>query len=91
MRVIALIEAASVIERILRHLGLPTAVPSPHPGRAPPLLISAPCVANTATSVFLPSPPIRRTATDSAEVCARLPSGSPAFGAFPLKRRRDQP
>jgi len=27
-----------VIERILRHLHLPTEVPAPRPGRAPPLL-----------------------------------------------------
>jgi hypothetical protein len=37
-RLIALIEEASVIERILRHLHLPTEVPTPRPGRAPPLL-----------------------------------------------------
>jgi hypothetical protein len=37
-RLIALIEEASVIERILRHLHLPTEVPAPRPGRAPPLL-----------------------------------------------------
>ena len=35
-RLIALIEEASVIERILRHLHLPTEVPTPRPGRAPP-------------------------------------------------------
>jgi hypothetical protein len=33
----ALIDEASVIERILRHLGLPTDVPTARPGRAPPL------------------------------------------------------
>jgi hypothetical protein len=38
LRLIALIDDASVIERILRHLGLPTDVPTPRPGRAPPLL-----------------------------------------------------
>jgi hypothetical protein len=27
-----------VIERILRHLHLPTQIPAPRPGRAPPLL-----------------------------------------------------
>jgi hypothetical protein len=37
-RLIALIEEASVIERILRHLHLPTEVPAPRPGRAPPSL-----------------------------------------------------
>ena len=36
LRLIALIEEADVIGRILRHLGLPTAVPAPRPARAPP-------------------------------------------------------
>ena len=36
-RLIALIEDASVIERMLRHLHLPTELPAPRPGRAPPL------------------------------------------------------
>ena len=36
LRLIALIEEASVIERILRHLGLPTEIPAAHPARAPP-------------------------------------------------------
>ena len=34
---VALIEEASVIERILRHLHLPTEIPEPRPGRAAPL------------------------------------------------------
>jgi hypothetical protein len=38
LRLIALIEEAAVIERILRHLHLPIEVPTPRPGRAPPLL-----------------------------------------------------
>jgi len=41
LRLIALIEEASVIERILRHLRLPTDVPTPRPGRAPPLLAAS--------------------------------------------------
>ncbi len=32
MRLIALIEQATVIQRILRHLGLPTETPEPRPG-----------------------------------------------------------
>jgi len=36
LRLIALIEEASVIERILRHLGLPTEIPAAHQARAPP-------------------------------------------------------
>ena len=38
LRLIALIEEASAIQRILRHLGLPTEVPEP---RAPPLSFEA--------------------------------------------------
>jgi hypothetical protein len=36
LRLIALIEEAAVIDRILRHLGLPTHVPVARPARAPP-------------------------------------------------------
>jgi hypothetical protein len=36
LHLVALIEQASVIQRILRHLGLPTDVPEPRPARAPP-------------------------------------------------------
>jgi hypothetical protein len=36
MRLVALIERAAVIARILRHLGLPTEIPPPRPARAPP-------------------------------------------------------
>ncbi len=42
VRLVALIEEAAVIGRILRHLGLPTEVPSPHPARAPPLAVGTP-------------------------------------------------
>ena len=38
MRLIALIEQAEVIRRILRHLGEPSEVPPPAPARPPPLL-----------------------------------------------------
>ena len=34
LRLVALIQQASVIKRILRHLGLPTDVPEPRPARA---------------------------------------------------------
>jgi hypothetical protein len=37
LRLIALIEDSSVIERLLRHLGLPTEIPEAGPARAPPL------------------------------------------------------
>ncbi len=36
LRLVALIEEASVVQRILRHLGLPTEVPEARPARAPP-------------------------------------------------------
>ena len=36
LRLVALIDRASVVQRILRHLGLPTKVPEPRPARAPP-------------------------------------------------------
>jgi hypothetical protein len=36
LRLVALIEDAAVIARILRHFGLPGTIPSPRPARAPP-------------------------------------------------------
>lgn len=39
LRLLALIEQAAVIRRILRHLGLPDTVPTPSPARAPLLPI----------------------------------------------------
>jgi hypothetical protein len=36
LRLVALIEQASVVQRILRHLGPPTEVPEPRAARAPP-------------------------------------------------------
>jgi hypothetical protein len=41
LRLIALIDQASVIQRILAHLGLPTEIPAPTPARAPPRLRDA--------------------------------------------------
>ena len=46
LRVIALIEDAAVIGPILRHLGLPTAIPAPRPARAPPRHVGIPDVAS---------------------------------------------
>ncbi len=37
VRLIALIEEAVVIARILRHLGMPTEIPAPRPARSPPI------------------------------------------------------
>ena len=37
MRLVATIDQRAVIDRILRHLGLPTDLPVPRPARAPPL------------------------------------------------------
>jgi len=41
LRLVALIDEAAVVQRILRHLGLPTEVPEARPARAPPLRDSA--------------------------------------------------
>ena len=41
LRLIALIEQVSVIQRILGHLGVPTDIPEPRPARAPPLPLDA--------------------------------------------------
>ena len=57
LRLIALIEEAAVIERILRHLGVPTEIPAPRPARAPPLRQGTPDQAGwdaRTTSVFDP-------------------------------------
>ena len=40
LRLIALIEEAAVIGRILRHLGVPTEIPARRPARAPPLRVA---------------------------------------------------
>ena len=42
LRLVALIEEAAVIDRILRHLGLPITLPAPLPARAPPRPADAP-------------------------------------------------
>jgi hypothetical protein len=42
LRLIALIDHPRVVERILRHLGLPTDRPEPRPARAPPDVVLAP-------------------------------------------------
>jgi hypothetical protein len=44
LRLIALIEQAAAIERILRHLRLPARIPAPYPARAPPLAAREPDV-----------------------------------------------
>jgi hypothetical protein len=41
LRLVALIEAATTIRRILEHLGLPADVPAPRPARAPPVPVDA--------------------------------------------------
>jgi hypothetical protein len=42
LRLLAFIEHAKTVERILRHLGLPTHRPEPRPPRAPPLQVDDP-------------------------------------------------
>jgi hypothetical protein len=56
LRLVALIDQAAVIGRILRHLGLPVEVPSPRPARAPPLVLDRPTSADWEgdPSVFAP-------------------------------------
>ena len=53
---IALIEEAAVIGRILRHLGVSTEIPAPRPARAPPLPAGVPDAAgwDDDASVFTP-------------------------------------
>jgi len=41
LRLVALIDARSVIARILRHLGLPADLPAMRPARPPPVLDEA--------------------------------------------------
>jgi hypothetical protein len=43
LRLMALIEHTKILDRILRHLGLPTDRPEPRPPRAPPLRDDDPC------------------------------------------------
>jgi hypothetical protein len=53
---IALIEQAAVIQRILRHLGLPGEMPEPRPARAPPHPIDrGACRMNDASTALDPS------------------------------------
>jgi hypothetical protein len=40
LRLVALIEEAAVMGAILRHLGVPAAIPAPRPARAPPLALT---------------------------------------------------
>ena len=54
LRLIALIDEASVIERILRHLRPPTEVPTPRPGPAPPLFATRSFDEDTLVSAFDP-------------------------------------
>jgi len=42
LRLIALIDEAAVVDRILRPRGLPAEIPTPRPARAPPLRLHAP-------------------------------------------------
>jgi hypothetical protein len=103
LRLIALIEEASVIERILRHLRLPTDVPTPRPGRAPPLDVAWGALSRvegrrfsrpaslTKTFTSRPSPPTsdRRAGLGSPEVCPPS-SGAPRSATSSLTRRRQR-
>jgi hypothetical protein len=52
LRLIALIEEAAAIDRILRHLRLPTAIPAARPARAPPLPVGVPDAAGWADETW---------------------------------------
>jgi uncharacterized protein YbaR (Trm112 family) len=52
LRLIALIDEAAVIERILRHFGLPTDIPASQPARAPPLVETCSLHQNQDVAVF---------------------------------------
>jgi hypothetical protein len=54
LRFIALIDKAPMIERILGHLRLPTEVPTPPPGRVPPLFAACDIKADSGVSAFVP-------------------------------------
>ena len=54
LRLVALIDQAAVITRILRHLHLPTEVPTPRPGRAPPLFAHCDHEEDSGVSDLLP-------------------------------------
>jgi uncharacterized protein YbaR (Trm112 family) len=56
MRLVATIDHRAVIDRILRHLGLPTDLPVPRPARASPLgaVRSAPFDGGTDLAAFEP-------------------------------------
>ena len=42
LRLVALIDEAAVVDRILRPRGLPAEIPTPRPARAPPLRLDTP-------------------------------------------------
>ncbi len=58
LRFIALIEDPAVIQRVLRHLGLPTEIPEAQPARAPPvpLLADAPPTRGADDEFFIDDP-----------------------------------
>jgi uncharacterized protein YbaR (Trm112 family) len=101
LRLIALIDEAAVIARILRHLRLPTEVPTPRPGRAPSLDAARDALSEVegrrssrlATSKRTPAFRTSFRATDrcpqgpTRRRCARPSSGSPPVWTSCLIRR----
>jgi len=73
MRLVATIEQREVIERILGHLGLPTALPAPRPARAPPLGEE---VFDTGADL-----PVYETSVCCASNCLTRPKCSPTLTA----------
>ena len=58
LRLIAVIDEPAVVERILRHLGLPTEIPEARPARAPPVLFlgAAPPTGGAHDELFVDDP-----------------------------------
>jgi hypothetical protein len=54
LRFVALVEGVSAVVRILRHLHLPTEVPTPRPGRAPRLFAPGDLAEDSGVSAFVP-------------------------------------
>jgi hypothetical protein len=66
LRLIALIEEAAVIVRILRHRGLPTDLPAARPARGPPLVDGLLSEHDTYSDVVLPESAVLPTVGNNA-------------------------
>jgi hypothetical protein len=83
LRLVALIEQASVVQRILRHLGLPTEVPEPRSARAPTRRLDQ--EARRSVPVTVPNSMLLGEGVASREEgCRRVASFLFPYGHFPL-------